>query len=110
MSTNRQAGESLPGSVLVPRGHPILHLSRLTRDRTSMTPEEMTALRSQKYNATVIRLLRIHSDLLVMRVKPDFPRPPHKPGQYGVLGLGYWEPRMPGCQEETLAAADEKKL
>ena len=75
-----------------------------------MTPEEMTALRSQKYNATVLRLLRVHSDLLVMRVKPDFARPPHKPGQYGVLGLGYWEPRMPGCQEETLAPGDEKKL
>jgi ferredoxin--NADP+ reductase len=43
----------------------------------------------------------VHSDLLTMRVRPEFPRPPHKPGQYGVLGLGFWEPRMPGCQEET---------
>ena len=38
---------------------------------------------------------------MVMRVRPDHPPPPHKPGQYSVLGLGFWEPRMPGCQEET---------
>jgi len=75
-----------------------------------MTPEEMTALRSQKYNATLLRMLKVHSDLLVMRVRPDFVRPPHKPGQYGVLGLGHWEPRMPGCQEELFFPGDDKKL
>ena len=66
-----------------------------------MTPEQITDLRRQKYNATVVRLNKVHPDLMVMRVRPDFPRPAHKPGQYGVLGLGFWEPRMPGCQEET---------
>lgn len=76
-----------------------------------MTPEEITELRTQKYNATVMRLLKVHSDLLVMRVRPDFPRPVHKPGQYGTLGLGFWEPRAPGCQEEEdLGPDDEKKL
>src|SRR5450755_1255978 len=67
----------------------------------SMTPEQITDLRRQKYNASVVRLHKVHPDLLIMRVRPDFPRPLHKPGQYGVLGLGFWEPRMPGCQEET---------
>jgi len=75
-----------------------------------MTPEEIADLRTHKYNATLLRLLKVHPDLLVMRVRPDVPRPPHKPGQYSVLGLGYWEPRMPGCQEEVLGPGDEKKL
>jgi ferredoxin/flavodoxin---NADP+ reductase len=57
-----------------------------------------------------VRLLKVHSDLMVMRVRPDFPRPPHKAGQYGVLGLGYWEPRFPGSAEEELAPGDESKL
>jgi ferredoxin--NADP+ reductase len=75
-----------------------------------MTPEEIVELRRQKYNATVLRLLKVHSDLLVMRVRPDFPRPPHKAGQYCVLGLGLWEPRFPGCEEEIVNPADESKL
>src|SRR5260370_22761864 len=75
-----------------------------------MTPEQIEELRTQKYNATVVRLLKIPADLLVVRVRPDFPRPAHKPGQYGVIGLGYWEPRFPGCQEEQLGPGDETKL
>ncbi len=74
-----------------------------------MTPEQITDLRRQKYNATVVRLNKVHPDLMVMRVRSDFPRPAHKPGQYSVLGLGFWEPRIPGCQEET-PVTDETKL
>jgi ferredoxin--NADP+ reductase len=55
-------------------------------------------------------LQKPHSDLLLMRVRPDFPLPAHQPGQYSTLGLGYWEPRCPGCQEETLAPGEETKL
>jgi ferredoxin--NADP+ reductase len=75
-----------------------------------MTPEQISDLRRQKYNAVVLRLLRVHPDLLVMRVKPDFVRPPHQPGQYTTLGLGYWEPRLPGCQDEFLGEGDDTKL
>jgi len=75
-----------------------------------MTPEQIADLRRQKYNATVLRLLKVHPDLMVMRVRPDFPRPPHKPGQYTALGLGFWEPRFPGCDEEVLGPGDETKL
>ncbi len=75
-----------------------------------MTPEQIAELRAQKYNASVVRLMKVHSDLLMLRVRPDFPLPGHKPGQYGVLGLGYWEPRFPGCQEELLGPGDETKL
>src|SRR4051812_19790470 len=72
-------------------------------ERTSMTPDQIADLRRQKYNATLAFLRKANSDLLVMRVRPDFRLPAHKPGQYTVLGLGNWEPRVPGCQEEALA-------
>src|SRR5204863_9520099 len=32
------------------------------------------------------------------------------PGQYTSIGLGYWEPRAPGCQEEHLQPGDESRL
>ena len=75
-----------------------------------MGPEEIAELRRKLYNATVVSLRRGHSDLLIIRVRPDFPRPPHKPGQYSTLGLGYWEPRYPGCQEENLEPGEEIKI
>jgi ferredoxin--NADP+ reductase len=75
-----------------------------------MNPLELADLRRKHYNATVAFLRRPHPDLMILRVRPDFARPPHKPGQYSTLGLGYWEPRHPGCQEENLAPEDEKKL
>src|SRR5438552_541998 len=75
-----------------------------------MTPEEIRALRQKHYNATVVRLRRIHPDLLILRVRPDFPLPPHQPGQYSTLGLGYFEPRFPGCQPENVPPGDEAKL
>src|SRR5262249_10029375 len=67
-------------------------------------------LRRQKYNATLVKLHHAHSDLVMMRIRPDVPRPPHKPGQYTVLGLGNWEPRAPGCQPETLGPDQEDRL
>lgn len=75
-----------------------------------MTPDQIAELRKTKYNATVVSLVKPHSDLMIMRVRSDFPRPSHIPGQYTVLGLGYWEPRFPGCQEEELKPGDETKL
>jgi ferredoxin--NADP+ reductase len=75
-----------------------------------MTPEQVAELRRQKYNATIVRLRTVNPDLVAVRVRPDFPVPPHQPGQYTSLGLGYWEPRVPGCQAETLKAGDELKL
>jgi ferredoxin/flavodoxin---NADP+ reductase len=77
---------------------------------TSMTPEQIADLRRQKYNATLTRLVKVHSDLLIMRVRPDYQLHPHKPGQYTALGLGYWEPRFPGTAEEDLPPADLTKL
>jgi ferredoxin--NADP+ reductase len=75
-----------------------------------MTPEEIAELRRQRYNATVAYLRKTHSDLMIVRLRPDYTLPVHKPGQYTSIGLGSWEPRHPGCQEEHLAPADQGKL
>jgi ferredoxin--NADP+ reductase len=75
-----------------------------------MTSDEIATLRSQQYNATVASLRRAHSDLMAVRIRPDFPLPVHKPGQYCTLGLGMWEGRAEGCQPEIPKPGDEKKL
>ena len=75
-----------------------------------MTPEEIADLRARRYNGTVVHLERVHSDLMILRVKTDCPRPPHKPGQYCSLGLGYWEPRADGCQAEALLPDERTKV
>ena len=71
-----------------------------------MTPEQVAELRRTRYNATVVWLRKLHSDLMVVRVRPDAAVPSHKPGQYTSLGLGYWEPRHPDCQEEDVKPGD----
>jgi ferredoxin--NADP+ reductase len=75
-----------------------------------MLPEEIADARQRRYNGNVAWLRKPNPDLMIMRVKPDFPRPPHRAGQYCSLGLGNWEPRFPGCQPEDLKPADESKL
>ena len=75
-----------------------------------MTSEEVAELRRKHYNATAVWLKKVHSDLMILRVRPDRPLPPHLPGQYTSLGLGYWEPRHPGCQEEPLKPGTEARV
>ncbi len=75
-----------------------------------MTPEQIAELRREKYNARVLRLIKPHGDLMIVRVRPDYPLAPHKPGQYTALGLGNWEPRFPGTAEEDLQPAELSKL
>jgi len=75
-----------------------------------MMPEQIVEQRTKRYNGTVLSIKKSNSDLMILRVKSDFPRPAHLPGQYCTLGLGNWEPRMPGCQEESLKPDDESKL
>jgi ferredoxin--NADP+ reductase len=75
-----------------------------------MTPDEIRQLRQKHYNATVTGVRLANPELMVLRVRPDFPRPPHKPGQYCSLGLGFWEPRVPGCQEEELKPEELTRL
>src|SRR3954468_8407689 len=75
-----------------------------------MTPDEIAALRQKSYNATVESQRRPNPELMIVRVRPDFALPDHKPGQYGTLGLGMWEPRAEGCQPEMPRPGEEKKL
>jgi ferredoxin/flavodoxin---NADP+ reductase len=75
-----------------------------------MLPEEIANARVRRYNGTVVWMRKPQTDLMIMRVKSDFPRPPHRAGQYSSLGLGNWEPRAPGCQAEDLKPTDEAKL
>jgi ferredoxin--NADP+ reductase len=75
-----------------------------------MTAEQVAEWRRQSYNATAARLILPHSDLMILRVRPDYPLPAHKPGQYSTLGLGHWEPRHEGCQPETIAEKDLPKV
>ena len=75
-----------------------------------MTPEDIADLRARRYNGTAVSVQKVHSDLMILRVKPDFPRPLHQPGQYCSLGLGYWEPRVEGCQVESLKPEEVTKV
>src|SRR5260370_7991672 len=75
-----------------------------------MTPQEIAELRQKRYNATIVKMQRANPDLMILRVRTDFGRPQHKPGQYSTLGMGYWEPRFPSSQEEILKPGDETKL
>lgn len=77
---------------------------------SAMTPDEIAELRKKHYNATVVSLRLANPELMILRVRPDGGVPPHRPGQYSTLGLGHWEPRAPGCQEETPRPGDERKL
>jgi ferredoxin--NADP+ reductase len=75
-----------------------------------MIPEEINELRRKRYNATVVYLRKPNPDLMMLRVRPDFPVPEHLPGQYTSIGLGNWEPRFPGSQYEELKPGDESKI
>ncbi|MGL6072654.1 MAG: ferredoxin--NADP reductase [Fimbriiglobus sp.] len=75
-----------------------------------MTSQEIEDLRKLRYNSTVSYIHKVHSDLMVLRVKPDFPRPNYIAGQYCALGLGNWEQRAEGCQLENLKPEDLSKV
>lgn len=68
------------------------------------------SLRKAHYNATVAGLRRVHDELLIFQVEPDRGPVAYEPGQYMVLGLGYWEPRLAGTQEESLTEKQRTAL
>src|SRR6266852_9814098 len=75
-----------------------------------MANEQVLELRKTRYNAALSWLRKPNPDLMIFRVTPDFPLPAHQPGQYTSLGLGYWEPRLPDCDPESLNPGDELKM
>jgi ferredoxin--NADP+ reductase len=64
-------------------------------------------LREQNYNSTITWIRAHNPELWVMRIRPDEPIPPFKPGQYTTLGLGYWEPRADDASEDFEASPDQ---
>jgi ferredoxin--NADP+ reductase len=75
----------------------------------SLNSEQIRQWRS-RYNARVTELRRVHEDLMILRVRLDEGRLEHLPGQYTVLGLGNWEPRAAGAQQELLTAAQQRQM
>jgi ferredoxin--NADP+ reductase len=68
------------------------------------------SLRQKHYNACVAQRIDVHEDLMILRIQPDGGMPSFAAGQYTVLGLGNWEERVPGCQQETPDDNDRQKL
>lgn len=63
---------------------------------------EIGEMREEYYNATITHFEPTHSDLWVLRVRPDHGETNHKPGQYASLGLGYWEDRIDDAEDPNL--------
>lgn len=66
--------------------------------------------RKKYYNAEVIDIRRCNDDLMVMRLQPDAEMPPIQAGQYVVLGLGEWEPRLPYAHMKSYGNVQPDKL
>ncbi len=62
--------------------------------RRARTAGLVDELRDEHYNATITSFAPTHSDLWVLRVRPDHGDVSHIPGQYASLGLGFWEDRI----------------
>ena len=75
--------------------------------RAVLNPSEIEELRSTHYNSTVVDMVFPHDDLMIVRVQLDEGRLRYEAGQYTVLGLGYWEPRIADTQPEDI---DEARL
>lgn len=71
-----------------------------------MDAARCAALRREHYNAEVSGRRQVHEGLLVLRVRSDAAMPAYAAGQWLQAGLGWWEPRCPGCPAE--AATEEE--
>ena len=70
--------------------------------RRARTQGLVDELRAEHYNATITSFEPTHSDLWVLRVRPDHGDVSHLPGQYASLGLGYWEDRVDSAHDMGL--------
>jgi ferredoxin--NADP+ reductase len=52
----------------------------------------------------------VHAELKTIRVVHDSGVPRFQAGQYFTLGLGNWEPRVAGVDEEHLSASQQRRL
>ncbi len=72
-------------------------------DRRGRHTAVLDELRKEHYNATITFFEPTHSDLWVLRVRPDQGGSSFVPGQYASLGLGYWEERVDDAEDPGLA-------
>ena len=72
--------------------------------------EDVEQLRQQHYNAAITHFERVHSDLAILRVRSDGGPISFLAGQYTVLGLGNWEPRLPNVQPEHPSTEEKTQL
>ncbi|CAN5508240.1 hypothetical protein BH24ACT7_BH24ACT7_09780 [soil metagenome] len=73
--------------------------------------ERVESLRAEHYNATITRFDRTHSDLWLLRIRPDRgDTTRHLAGQYASFGLGYWEPRADAAREPNLDRVWDKLI
>lgn len=79
-----------------------------TAQRRRRVEGAIEELREEHYNATITYFEPTHSDLWVLRVKPDFGDISHLPGQYASLGLGYWEERIDDAEDPRIDEQWEK--
>lgn len=92
-------GRALVSAVFPDAAMPAPKPAAGTRQDMAGAVEE---LRTEHYNATITHFEPTHSDLWVLRVKPDHGSVSHLPGQYASLGLGYWEPRIDEAMEANI--------
>jgi ferredoxin--NADP+ reductase len=71
---------------------------------------EVSQLRQKHYNAQIVERTDVHDELAILRVRPDHGITEFAPGQYSVMGLGKWEPRLPGCEEEHLEENELRRI
>ena len=67
---------------------------------TATNSQDIERLREENYNALVVDIRYCNDDLMIVRVRPDRGVPHFAAGQYTVLGMGNWEPRVAGVQPE----------
>jgi ferredoxin--NADP+ reductase len=75
---------------------------RSSADRRRGLTGAVEELREEQYNAAITYFEPTHSDLWVLRVRPDHGDVAHLPGQYASLALGYWEERIDDAEDRHL--------
>lgn len=76
----------------------------------SSAASQASEWRQASYNAILVELIKANPDLAIMRIKPDFPIPPHHSGQYATIGLGAWEPRLPVVPSDEVPPDQQHRL
>ncbi len=90
------------GRDILTAAFPEVEVPEARPERRRGFPEVIDELRAEHYNATITHFEPTHSDLWVLRVRPDHGSVSHLPGQYASLGLGYWEERVDDAVDPDL--------